>query len=214
MASLFVAFVCCIFCAKPLSKPIIVGTSVKSEPKYKIHNSRKSFWNYSLQVVVIFLSLNISIRRSGALIVLRLVIPLSSHVTAPFFIILVRLLHSLMDYCTIRWFWFQSCRHYLCNIKDDSRFTPSQWRTALLCHDVSHWLGANLESALNIAIDKVRLNHNNLNSITACFLTMERTSKYIHYNKRRFRHLITYYKVSVYRSGLYLHETWDSSELK
>ena len=30
----------------------------------------------------------------------------------------------------------------------DSRFAPSQWDTALLCNDVSHWLGANLESAL------------------------------------------------------------------
>ena len=30
----------------------------------------------------------------------------------------------------------------------DSRFAPSQWETALLCNDVSHWLGANLETAL------------------------------------------------------------------
>ena len=30
----------------------------------------------------------------------------------------------------------------------DSRFVPSQWGTALLCNEVSHWLGANLESAL------------------------------------------------------------------
>ena len=30
----------------------------------------------------------------------------------------------------------------------DSRFSPSQWETALLCNDVSHWLGANLESAM------------------------------------------------------------------
>ena len=27
-------------------------------------------------------------------------------------------------------------------------FAPSQWETALLCNDVSHWLGANLESVL------------------------------------------------------------------
>ena len=31
----------------------------------------------------------------------------------------------------------------------DSRFAPSQWQTALLCNDVSHWLGANLGSALS-----------------------------------------------------------------
>ena len=30
----------------------------------------------------------------------------------------------------------------------DSRCAPSQWETALLCNDVSHWLGASLESAL------------------------------------------------------------------
>ena len=30
----------------------------------------------------------------------------------------------------------------------DSRVTPSQWETPLLCNGVSHWLGANLESAL------------------------------------------------------------------
>ena len=30
----------------------------------------------------------------------------------------------------------------------DSSFASSQWETTLLCNDVSHWLGANLESAL------------------------------------------------------------------
>ena len=31
----------------------------------------------------------------------------------------------------------------------DSWFSPSQWKTELLCNDVSHWLGTSLESALN-----------------------------------------------------------------
>ena len=31
----------------------------------------------------------------------------------------------------------------------DSRLAPSQWETALLCTDVSHWLVANLQSALS-----------------------------------------------------------------
>ena len=35
--------------------------------------------------------------------------------------------------------------------KADSRFAPSQWQTALLSKDVSHWLGANLESALMLS---------------------------------------------------------------
>ena len=30
----------------------------------------------------------------------------------------------------------------------DFRFEPSQWETVLLCNDVSHWLGGNIELAL------------------------------------------------------------------
>ena len=37
--------------------------------------------------------------------------------------------------------WSNECRA-------DSKFVPCQWETALLCNDVSHWLGANLESNL------------------------------------------------------------------
>ena len=33
-------------------------------------------------------------------------------------------------------------------LRNDSMFTPSQWETSLQSNDVSHWLGANLESAL------------------------------------------------------------------
>ena len=32
--------------------------------------------------------------------------------------------------------------------RDDSRLAPSQWETSLQSNAVSHWLGANLESAL------------------------------------------------------------------
>ena len=39
---------------------------------------------------------------------------------------------------------------WLFSIKAVSRFAPSQWETALLCNDVSHWLCASLESALSI----------------------------------------------------------------
>ena len=47
-----------------------------------------------------------------------------------------------------------NCNWWLVNIgsgngRADSRFALSQWETALLCNDVSHWPGANLESALN-----------------------------------------------------------------
>ena len=36
------------------------------------------------------------------------------------------------------------------NFRVDSKFTPSQWETALLCNDVSHWLGGSLESSLQL----------------------------------------------------------------
>ena len=35
-----------------------------------------------------------------------------------------------------------------CYVRADSRFAPSKWETALLCNDVSHWLGTSLESVL------------------------------------------------------------------
>ena len=40
--------------------------------------------------------------------------------------------------------WYVADAYY----KADSRFAPKQWETALHCNDVSHWLGARLESAL------------------------------------------------------------------
>ena len=33
-------------------------------------------------------------------------------------------------------------------LRADSRFAPSQWETALLCNNISHWLSASLESVL------------------------------------------------------------------
>ena len=32
----------------------------------------------------------------------------------------------------------------------DSRFVPSQWETSLQSNTISHWLGANLESAMRV----------------------------------------------------------------
>ena len=39
--------------------------------------------------------------------------------------------------------------HQASSHRADSRFAPSQWETALLCNDISYWLGASLESALS-----------------------------------------------------------------
>ena len=41
----------------------------------------------------------------------------------------------------------------------DSRLAPSQWETALLCNNISHWLGTNLESALGYAVDLHQHSH-------------------------------------------------------
>ena len=46
--------------------------------------------------------------------------------------------------CLAQWFLWTKC------MTAGSRFAPSQWETVFLCNDVSHWLGANLESALCI----------------------------------------------------------------
>ena len=40
------------------------------------------------------------------------------------------------------------CKLLIITDRADSRFAPSQRQTVLLCNDLSHWLGANLESAL------------------------------------------------------------------
>ena len=41
----------------------------------------------------------------------------------------------------------------------DSRFAPSLWEMASLCNDVSHWLGASLESALVDALVHLKICH-------------------------------------------------------
>ena len=63
---------------------------------------------------------------------------------------------------------FQSCQMNVlltCNsgsvaieAQGDPRFAPSQWETSLERNTVSHWLGANLESALKALPRKVILN--------------------------------------------------------
>ena len=53
----------------------------------------------------------------------------------------IHLRHHMM------WPWTWAWTHGL--NRDDSRFAPSQYETALFGNDASHWLGANLESALN-----------------------------------------------------------------
>ena len=53
-------------------------------------------------------------------------------------------------------------------VRVDFRFSPSQWETALLYNDGSHWLGASLESALQVIMalscsdTHVNVNKNNM----------------------------------------------------
>ena len=46
---------------------------------------------------------------------------------------------------------------YIC--RADSRFAPSQWETALLCNDVSHWLSGSLVYALYHLVQPPAFNH-------------------------------------------------------
>ena len=45
------------------------------------------------------------------------------------------------------WFSLVSIFFNRMHIRADSRFVPSRWETSLQCNAVSHWLGANLETA-------------------------------------------------------------------
>ena len=72
--------------------------------------------------------------------------------------------HTYMDWISELFMWSRKfyvgvyfCTQTVCYgriyiIRADSRFAPSQWKTALLCNNVSHWLGTNLESALIMLI--------------------------------------------------------------
>ena len=64
--------------------------------------------------------------------------------------------------------------------RDDSRFVPNQWETALLCNDVSHWLGASLESAL-YAIMNSGDSYNRHMSSYQCLLNVELSSCQFYY---------------------------------
>ena len=49
--------------------------------------------------------------------------------------------------------WHEQLAYLKClNVRADSRFVPSQWEMALFWNDVSHWLGASLESAPNVML--------------------------------------------------------------
>ena len=92
----------------------------------------------------------------------------------------------------IYWFGYQSSailrcyiklKHFFCVIisytinnfipnkatpRADSIFAPSQWETALLCNNVSHWLGASLQSALHTNLPNLMPVNNRNVDICSC----------------------------------------------
>ena len=58
----------------------------------------------------------------------------------------MQMIHALLCICTVHPIDYAHCT--CCIPRADSRFAPSQWETSLQSNAVSHWLGANLESAL------------------------------------------------------------------
>ena len=69
-------------------------------------------------------------------------------------------------------------------VRAESRFAPSQWETALLCNDVSHWLGASLESALIVTESNsyISRDHSNTPShyLNQCWFIISRVHWHSH----------------------------------
>ena len=51
------------------------------------------------------------------------------------------------------------------NSRADSKFAPSQWEMTLFCNNISHWLGASLESVLNSEVENFGCMEGNKNSV-------------------------------------------------
>ena len=69
-----------------------------------------------------------------------------------------------------------------------STFAPSQWETALLCNDVSHWLSTNLESALRYGhrcedTDPATLAHKTITGMIMIIEIVE-TSSIVHVSRK------------------------------
>ena len=71
-------------------------------------------------------------------------------------------------------------QHFVC-LQADSRFAPSQWETALHCNDVSHWLGASLESVR--CLYGIANRHPKL-AIPGCFLWVSCENMTVGYRER------------------------------
>ena len=69
------------------------------------------------------------------------------------------------------WGWAMGCLLWdqsMIYIRADSRLSPSQWETSLQSYAISHWLGANLESALYIQPKQSQYQTQSKNTFSFC----------------------------------------------
>ena len=74
----------------------------------------------------------------------------------------------------------------------DSMFAPSQWETALLCNDDSHWLGVSLESALILYIERCGLVQDCSITSTLIMVLLQSYTKPSRYGASIFLYFVTY----------------------
>ena len=96
----------------------------------------------------------------------------------------------------------------------DSRFAPRQWETVLLCNDVSHWLGASLESSLifdYLATKYTYTNHHGKSKRFLLYIPLsdcgEMSSRYSSVTGSN------YYTEIIYAIALWLFYFWMNSKL-
>ena len=105
----------------------------------------------------------------------------------------------------------------------DSRFAPSQGEMVLLCSDVSHWLGANLESSLIICVhEDIKKHLYILTSKVWCHLAKEWKARnvcvfYFYFsrpeNLLKNSHWIPCLTASSWNGQLHWHQRWLQRQL-
>ena len=67
-----------------------------------------------------------------------------------FFVLISNVYESVCSYATAPQILTSDATRSIINVRAESRIAPRQWETWLQSDAVSNWLGANLESALNV----------------------------------------------------------------
>ena len=97
--------------------------------------------------------------------------------------------------------------------KADSRLAPSQWETSLQSNAVSHWLGANLGSALLHMILCCRLGAKELPKRTPFKTNVTTTSLYMVMTDNAHNNFTFTKRISFLRANLFLVAPWFLSDL-